>query len=96
MALNPSWSWLSPLAIRVVRLMCGVGWMPREEIANKLGEQPDGKIATLLTDLVERNVLESSGRKGYHLAIPTEADPEAYRAKLLVWLEMQCRPITPG
>ncbi len=87
MPINPAWTWLSPLTYRVVRLLCDTGWITREEIANRVGELPDGKLGPLLADLVERCVLESSPRKGYHLAIPNEAKPEDYRKQLLVWLD---------
>jgi hypothetical protein len=84
---SEAWVVLSPLTYRVVRLLCVVGWMSREEIAQRLGEQPDGKLGPLLTDLAERHLLESSPRKGYHLAIPESAEPEAFRARVIAWID---------
>lgn len=89
MPFNQRWRYLSPLTLRVVQLLCREGWLSREEIAEKLHENPEGDIRPLLTDLAKRGILESSGRKGYHVDIPEEADPDTYRRQLLEWLERQ-------
>jgi hypothetical protein len=83
------WLVLSPLTARVVRLLCASGWLSREDIASKLGENPDGKLRELLTDLAERHVLESSNKRGYHLMIPDSANPDAFRGTVLDWLNSQ-------
>jgi hypothetical protein len=93
MPLNPGWRWLSPLTLRVVRLLCASGWLSREEIAAELKEQPEGDIRPLLSDLVKRGVLESSGRKGYHVAIPEDADPEKYRRALAAWCDAEAKDL---
>jgi hypothetical protein len=95
MPLNPSWRWLSPLGLRVVRLLCRRGWLTREDVATELKEQPEGDIRPLLTEWVKRGVLES-GRKGYHVAIPEDADPETYRRDLLAWAEAELADLPDG
>ena len=87
MPLNSNWQFLSPLTLRVVRLLASKGWLTREEIARELNEPPEGKITVLLPDLVDRGVIESSPRKGYQIAMPSDADPERYRTSLLAWLD---------
>jgi hypothetical protein len=87
MHLNASWRWLSPLELRVVRLLCRAGWLSREEIATQLGEAPEGNLPPILSNLVARGVLESSPRKGYSVALPDDAKPEQYRRDLAAWLD---------
>jgi hypothetical protein len=92
MPLNPCWRWLSPLTLRVVRLLCASGWLSKDRVAAALSEPPEGRLAVLLPDLAARGVLESSTSKGYHLAIPEDAEPEAYRRELAAWLDTQEPP----
>lgn len=83
------WRPLSPQSLRVVRLLAGEGWLTREEIADRLGESPEGDIRPLLSDLAKRGILESSGRKGYHVTLPDDVDPEQARRELLAWARDQ-------
>jgi hypothetical protein len=85
-AARKGWCYLSPVTTRVVRLLCASGWLTREEIADQLGEQPDGDLRPLLSDLVKRGILESSPRKGYMVAMPDDTDPEMFRRQLLATL----------
>lgn len=95
MPLNPSWQYLSPLTLRVVRLMCREGWLSKDEIADSLEERREGKLVALLPDLAARKILESSTSKGYHIGIPETAEPETYRKQLLEWTDAQLRSM-PG
>lgn len=83
------WRPLSPLALRVLRVLLGEGWLAREEIAGQLGESADGCLREVLTELARRGVLESSQRKGYHIALPEDVDPEQARRELLAWVRTQ-------
>lgn len=96
MRLNPNWTFLSPLTLRAVKVLCGSAWMTKERIAEALGERPEGKLQSLLADLAMRGILESSTSKGYHLGIPEDAEPQAYRKSLMVWLNEQEALSTPA
>lgn len=79
------WSPLSPLARRAVRALAEHGPMTCEEIADRLGESPTGKLKYLLADLVDRGILVSRG--GYTLSVPEGWGFDDLRKVVLVLLD---------
>jgi hypothetical protein len=97
MPFNRRWQYLSPLTVRVVRLLCKKGWLSHEEIAAELKDAPTSKLGPLLTDMAERGILESSTKKGYHIGVPEDAAGDAFCRDLLAWLARDYpEPTNPG
>jgi hypothetical protein len=97
MPFNRRWQYLSPLTVRVVRLLCRKGWLSHEEIAAELKDAPTSKLGPLLTDMAERGILESSTKKGYHIGVPEDAAGDAFCRDLLAWLARDYpEPTSPG
>ncbi len=87
---HPNWRWLSPTTLAIVKLLASTDdWLTREVIASRLGVEADNRFGSLLTDLVERGILESSTRKGYLLALPASEEPKRYRKRVLDWVQQQ-------
>jgi hypothetical protein len=63
---NPEWQWLSPLERDILAALADDKYHKAAAIAVALKVAPDGKLYTLLNNLVERKVLQAY-RKGYRI-----------------------------
>ncbi len=68
------WRWLSPVEQLIVdALRAAGGWLTTADIARQTQEAPAGRIRGILTNLVDRGILESDRNRGFRLNLPPHA-----------------------
>lgn len=63
-------SWVSPIERRILDYLSGrADWTPGETIAQSLGEPYQHRFKAILTNLVDRSILEAATGSGYRFVI---------------------------
>ncbi len=69
---------MSPTEESIVRYLAGKGWQTGQQIADGIGYRRNHTFTTILANLAETGLVESSTRHGYRLApASTETEPES-------------------
>jgi hypothetical protein len=83
-----SWAWFSAVEQAIVGALQGGAWRTTADLAQDAGESANGRIRGILTNLVDRHVLESDRNKGFRLSgnvveePPGEEGPGVYRSSI--------------
>ena len=86
--------WFSELEGRVLLALCAEPTLTREEIGQRLGEDPEGHLKHVLRNLKNRYLLDSSN-SGWTLLVPPGTDHAEYRKELCAFVLQHCPDLKP-